>query len=298
MVSIRSIKYRCNINPELPNGQNSYEFEDAHRKIKKMLPKLLKSLLADPRSEGIDLDSPQATRLHRELIRSKPFLRRLYAHYYRRFERADRAAPEGIRLEIGSGGGFLGELVDGLVTMDVRRGAQVDMVASALEMPFGDDTVGAVFMLNVLHHLSDAGAFFEEAQRVLTPGGRCVMIEPFVSPLSRVIYTRLHHEPFDPDMENWKLEGRGAMSTANDALPWIVFVRDRLKFEQRFPDLEIVGVEPHTISLYLLSGGLSYRGIAPAALFPFVARAEEMLGPARRLLASMMTVELKKKTMG
>ncbi len=262
-----------------------------------MLPKLLKSLLADPRSEGIDLDSPQATRLHHELIRRKPFLRRLYAAYYRRFELADRAAPEGIRLEIGSGGGFLGESVDGLVTMDVRPGAQVDMVASALEMPLGDGSVGAVFMLNVLHHLTDVEAFFEEAQRVLTPGGRCIMIEPFVSPLSRVIYTRLHHEPFDPDMESWKLEGTGAMSTANDALPWIVFVRDRHKFERRFPELEITGVEPHTILLYLLSGGLSYRGIAPAALFPLLARAEEMPGGVRRMLASMMTVELKKKTM-
>ena len=262
-----------------------------------MIPKLLKSLLADPRSEGIDLDSSQATRLHREIIRCKPFLRRLYTHYYRRFERADRAAPEGIRLEIGSGGGFLEDLVDGLVTMDVRPGAQVDMVASALEMPFCDGAVGAVFMLNVLHHLTDVEAFFEEAQRVLTPGGRCIMIEPFVSPLSRVIYTRLHHEPFDPDMEGWKLEGCGAMSTANDALPWMVFVRDRHQFERRFPDLEIVEVEPHTVLLYLLSGGLSYRGIAPAALFPLVARAEEMLGPARRLLASMMTIELKKKTM-
>ena len=263
-----------------------------------MLKKLLKFLLADPRCEGIDLDSPEATRLHHELIGRKPFLRRLYAHYYRRFECADKDAPEGIRLEIGSGGGFLGELVDGLVTMDVRPGAKVDMVASALEMPFSDGSVGAVFMLNVLHHLGDVGAFFKEVQRVLTPGGRCVMIEPFVSPLSRVIYTRLHHEPFDPGQENWKLEGEGAMSTANDALPWMVFMRDRLEFSSRFPDLEIVEVEPHTILLYLLSGGLSYRGIAPVALFPMVARVEEMLGPARRLLASMMTVELKKKTMG
>jgi SAM-dependent methyltransferase len=255
----------------------------------------LKRLAKEPLARGLDLESAEATAMHARLIGEKAFLRKLYERYYAEFARADRGAKAGVRVEIGSGGGFLERIVPGLVRIDVRPGADVDVVASALALPFAARSVGAVFMLNVLHHLPDAAEFFAELERVLAPGGRVVMIEPYVSPVSGVVYRFAHHEPFDPKQAGWRIDGSGAMTAANDALPWIVFERDRKRFEAEFPCLEIVRIAPHTISLYALSGGLSYRSLAPGFLFPAIAAAEDLLCrlPAARALASMMTVEIR-----
>jgi len=260
-----------------------------------MFRSMLKLFWEEPSTLGLDMDSAEAVRAQRALIMGKPFLRRLYESYYKDFEKVDRRSPvSGIRLEIGSGGGFLCDKISELIRLDVRYGAHVNLMASALELPFAGASVGAIFMLNVLHHLKDPERFFKEAVRVLKPGGRVVMIEPFVSPVSRVIYTWLHHEPFDPDQEGWKLVGDGAMLTANDALPWIIFERDRHVFEGLFKNLEIVRVEPHTVLMYLASGGLSYRAMLPEWAFTPLSFAESYLGSLRRQLSSMMTIELVK----
>jgi len=258
---------------------------------------LLRNLLMHPRARGVDLESAEATAVHAELIRGKPFLRALYHRFYDDFVRAHEAAPPGARLEVGAGGGFLDELIPGLLTVDLRPGARVSLVASALELPLGAGSTGAIFMLNVLHHLPDPGRFFEEAVRVLAPGGRIVLTEPFVSPLSRLIFKSLHHEPFEPGQRGWQTPVEGPLAGANGAVPWMIFVRDRGEFEERFPALEVRRVKPHTVSLYLLSGGVSMRSLAPELALGPLAAAEELLPDSlKRRLCTLMTVELVKRS--
>jgi SAM-dependent methyltransferase len=252
----------------------------------------LRGALLHPSVRGLDLDSPEATRVHGELIRSKPLLRRLYRSYYAEFLRAGGSSLSGVRLEIGSGGGFLKDLDPRVVTVDIRPGAEVDAVASALELPIAPGSVGAIYALNVLHHLPDLERFFREAVRVLAPGGRAVLIEPYVSPFSRLVYGHLHHEPFDPESRGWTLEPEGPMTAANGALPWIALVRDRDRFDATFPELEVVRITPHTVLSYLVSGGVSMRSLLPGAAFAPLRAAERLLGPALPRLATMMTVEL------
>ena len=91
----------------------------------------------------------------------------------------------------------IGRSADGILSLDVRPGADVDIAGSALALPFRSESVSAVLMLNVLHHLPDPAAFFSECERVLKPGGRVCLIEPYVSPLSRQLVRPLHHEPWD-----------------------------------------------------------------------------------------------------
>jgi SAM-dependent methyltransferase len=260
------------------------------------MKKIIRQLLEEPSTSGLDLNSAEATKAQRELIEKKAFLKKLYQQYYDEFKKADKLSPQnGIRVELGSGGGFLHKQISGLKRIDLRPAAHVDIIASALELPFKDESVGAIFMLNVLHHLQNPKIFFKEASRVLVKNGRIVMIEPYVSPLSKLIYTYLHHEPFDPAQKEWILQGKGAMTSANDAMPWIIFERDRELFESQFKQLNILRVEPHTIMLYLLSGGLSYRAIMPGFAFKPLAYAEKSLGPLKKRLASMMTVEIIKQ---
>ena len=237
----------------------------------------------------VDLDDPAVTELHRRIIERKPFLRRLYVDTYRELERwLPQRRPRRI-IELGSGGGFIKQVIPDAVTSDVLDVAGLDLRFSALDMPFENESVDAFCMIDVLHHLPDARRFLAEADRCLRRGGRLVMIEPANTAWSRFVYQRFHHEAFDPE-GSWSPQGRGPLSTANGAIPWIVFVRDRREFDRAFPHLEVIHLRPHTPVRYLLSGGLSMRQLAPSFAYAAVKGLEAALRPLDAFLGMFYTV--------
>ena len=255
----------------------------------------LRGVLAHPWARGLDLDSADATAVHARLISQKPFLRRLYLRYYDDYEATvARAAPGGVVLEVGAGAGFYQQVRPSVISIDLRPGAEVDVVGSALALPLRNESASAILLLNVLHHLADPVLFFRECERVLKQGGRVCLIEPYAGPLSRRLIRPLHHEPWDEAGE-WTLPPSGPLTGANMALPSIIFLRDRERYRAEFPHLPIDRLRLHTIVMYLLSGGVSMRSFAPGALFTPVLALEGLMAPAGSLLASMMTVELVKR---
>ena len=240
------------------------------------------------------LDDPAATERHGRIIRSKPFLRRLYRDFYRALARELPAARAGRTLvELGSGAGFIKEVIPEAITSDVRALAGVDEQFSALEMPFEAGCVDAFLMINVFHHVPDAAAFLREMSRGLARTGRIVMIEPAATPFARFIWRRFHHEPFDR-AGGWSFESAGPMSSANGALPWIVFQRDRARFEREFPQLALRRVHRHTPLAYLLSGGFTLRQLVPSISYRPVRLLERVLAPGAGLLGMFQTIALEK----
>jgi len=227
---------------------------------------MLKRLLAHPLTRGLDLDDPRTTALRLSIIRSKPFLRELYVEWYR--EICD-AMPEDDApiLELGSGAGFLGEFLPGLITSDVFRIPDISLVLDGRALPLRAASLRGIVMTEVLHHIPDAELFLSEAARCVRPGGVIAMIEPWVTTWSRFVWGHLHHEPFLPDRESWTLPPSGPLSGANGALPWIIFERDRERFGQRFPEWEIRSIRINLPLRYLLSGGVSMRSLMPGWSF-------------------------------
>ncbi len=231
----------------------------------------LLELLRLPETRDIeDIDHPATTLLHRRIIRSKPFLRKLYTDFYKELRKAIPDYENKLIVELGSG---------------------------ALEMPFESSSIDAIVMLDVFHHLPDPKAFFTEAVRCLKPTGKVVMIEPANTLWSRFIYMHFHHELFDPGA-GWTLDTTGPLSGGNGAMPWIVFCRDRKRYEQEFPGLRIVGIRRHTPLRYLLSGGFTLRQLVPSAGYQFFRLLEMVLSPANAFLAMFQTIELEKVTPG
>lgn len=226
-----------------------------------------------------DLDSPEATRAHAAVIARKPFLRRIYLDWYHHILSAVPDGPGGL-LEVGSGGGFLKKVAPDVITSDVQALEELDRVLDGRTLPFADGELRAVVMTNVLHHMQDVAGFLGECSRCLRPGGVVSMIEPWSTPWSRPIYRHLHHEPFAPDA-GWTLSGGGPLSDANQALPWIVFERDRQRFVQAFPRLAVTRIEPMMPLAYLLSGGLSAPSVLPGAAYGVVRRLDRWLLPSK-----------------
>src|SRR5262245_48669630 len=227
---------------------------------------MLKALLAYPLTRGLDIDDPRTTHLRRQIIEEKKFLRRIYQEWYRAIV---TGLPEGqgAVLELGAGGGFLGDIMSDVITSELFYTPNVRAVLDGLRLPFAASSLRGIVMTNVLHHMSQPRLFFSEAIRCVRPGGVLIMIEPWVTRWSRFVYSRLHHEPFDPDAASWELPSGGPLSTANDALPWIIFVRDRVKFKQEFPEWNIELIRPMMHFRYLVSGGLSMRALSPGSSF-------------------------------
>ncbi|HYX24549.1 MAG TPA: hypothetical protein VFC23_10395 [Thermoanaerobaculia bacterium] len=121
------------------------------------------------------------------------------------------------------------------------------------------------------------------------------MVEPWVTPWARWVYTRLHHEPFAPDAPEWEGPGGGPLTGANGALPWILFSRDRERFEREHPEWRLRRIEPLMPFRYLVSGGISLRSLMPAWTFPLWRGLERALHPLRHRLAMFALVVLERQ---
>ncbi len=241
------------------------------------------SFLRHPLTRDLDLNDPRSTVFRKHIIREKRFLRRVYQEWYQ-WIAGELTGTGGPVLEIGSGGGFLKEYVPGLITSEVFHISGVDIVLDGCVLPFERASLGAIVMVDVFHHLPDVRAFLGEAQRCLKPGGKVTMVEPWITPWSRVIYRHVHHEPLDQHAVQWAFLRTGPLSGANIALPWIVFHRDRQKFERLFAGLAIEKIVVEMPFRYLLSGGVSLRSLMPGILYGFWACLEQWLSPLNRAI--------------
>jgi SAM-dependent methyltransferase len=237
---------------------------------------LLHRLLAHPLTASLDLDDPATTELRKQIICSKPFLKAIYDEWYGMLAAA-LPPIEGQVLELGSGAGYAACFLPNLITSEIIPCAGVRLALDARRLPLAAQSLRAIVMTNVLHHVPDVGSFFAEAFRCLRPGGRILMIEPWVTPWSRIIYRHFHHEPFVTDSTDWSFASTGPLSGSNMAIPWIVFARDREMFVSRHPSLQIERIEPFLPFRYLVSGGVGMRSLMPGFTHAAWALAERML---------------------
>ncbi len=220
-------------------------------------------------SDGrLGLDDPATTTHRADLLRRRAYLQQLYRHWYALLI-AELPAVTGRVLELGSGGGFLKDLLPEVITSDVLPIPTVERVLDARDLPFGDASLRSIVGTNVLHHIPEIERFFDEASRVLVRGGRLIFIEPWPTSWSLLIYRHFHHEPFDP-AAGWEIPPGGPLTAANGALPWIMFERDRDLFHARFPRLKVI--QPRRIMpfSYLACGGIGRALTLPKAMFALI----------------------------
>ncbi len=205
---------------------------------------------------------------HAQRIRANRFLYAIYLDVYGRLlaevprERFPRL------LEIGSGAGFLREVAPHVITSDCVAGPGIDRVVDAcrLEASFAPAALDAIVAFDVFHHLPDVEGFLRGAARVLRPGGRIALVEPWFTPLGQWFYRLLHHEPSVLDPDDWTLRGEGRLGGANSRLPTSVFGDGLERLRRVVPELRVVKRAPCHKWLYLLSGGLRFNTHVPRAV--------------------------------
>ncbi len=177
------------------------------------------------------------------------------------------------------------------MTSEILLAPGVDLIADACVLPFADGSLDAIAMTDVFHHIPDVSRFLVEANRCLRVGGILVMLEPWRTPWSEWVYSRLHPEPFEP-LAGWQIPSTGPLSGANGALPWIVFKRDEARFARLFPRWRVTRIAPLMPFAYLFSGGVSMRSLAPAWLYRSVRAVESRLRQDRWAMFALIELEL------
>jgi len=263
-----------------------------------MLKNILQSLFVHPLVRKIDLDSPETTVLRRQIIQGKSFLKKFYHECYLSIAQSLPNHINGPVVELGSGAGFLKEYIPNLFTSEIIKIQDVDLILDGTNLPFSTDALKGIVMIDVLHHMPNVASFFSDAAACIKPGGVIIIIEPWSTLWSRFVYRHLHHEPFELGVKDWKLPAGGPLSQANSALPWIIFERDRKKFDKEFPQFQVKEIMLNFPFCYILSGGVSLRSMIPGNMYNVIRKIENLSLPWMNSLAMFAKIILERKAAG
>jgi SAM-dependent methyltransferase len=262
--------------------------------------KKLRTWLQEPRLIGVDPDSEKMLEIHSKVLYEKPMMRDVFSEFYDACIRLDEkyfSDSKAKRVEIGAGVSFFKKKYPDIISTDIKKAENLDMVVDAQNMPFEQNSVRAIYGINCFHHFPNPDLFFNELDRVLVKGCGCILIDPYYGTIAKRFYKKIFDtETFDMTQKEWVNESLGFMNGANQALSYIVFIRDKKKFEERYPNLEIIVQKPlNNYMRYVLSGGLNFRQILPSFFSPVIKFFEFIFMPFNFVFALHHIIVIRKK---
>jgi SAM-dependent methyltransferase len=211
---------------------------------------------------------------HRRLWKEKAVLPRVYGVWFD--ELLDTIGPRRRVLEIGAGPGLLSAYAKEAdpsrlwIATDILETPWNALVVDGGRLPVKSGSIDAVAAFDLIHHLADPRAFFEEAARVLAPGGRMVVVEPWVTPFSYPIYRFLHEEGCTLGLDPWDpfgvAKGGSKAAFTGDAAVVSRLVRTTPSETWRALGFGAPQVRLLNGFAYLLSGGFQPYSLLPQGL--------------------------------
>jgi SAM-dependent methyltransferase len=226
---------------------------------------------------------------HYHIWQQKPVLREIYHDYY---QRICAVATTGLTLEVGGGSGNLKEYLPEVITTDIVTTPWLDISCDAQTLPFRTASFSNIVGMDVLHHIERPIRFLREAQRLLKPGGRLILLEPAITPISWIFYNFFHEEPVilkdDPLADGPLTPGRKPFD-ANQAIPSLLVGKYRQELAQKVSQLSLKNVEYLSLWAYPLSGGFKRWCLVPRSWLRSLLVIEKSL---ERLLGRVMGFRL------
>lgn len=221
-----------------------------------------------------------------EVWRSKALLRDVYYQMYNRLVPWIDDSIPGSVVEIGAGIGNFGQFKRDVILTDQALFPWIDLCCDAYRLPIRAGTISNLVLVDVFHHLSAPAVFFDGAWSALAPGGRAIVLEPYISAISAVAYGLFHperigwraHTESTPSDRYYVAQGNATRLLFGD-LQWLVGWR-------------LVHREAFSAFAYLLTGGFSRPALYPRNFLPFFRSVDDSLSRFPRLFAARCLVVL------
>jgi SAM-dependent methyltransferase len=232
----------------------------------------------------------------RQIWAKKPQIRLVYRRWVNKIR---KFLVQGPLLEVGSGSGLLKDFLPQVILSEVFKLPWIDRVIDCMDMPLDENSFAGIICLDLLHHVSQPHTFLSEAARVLRPGGRIFLIEPYITPLSYFGYKLLHHEDI-----NFKEYHAGVDETGEKADPWqgnsalanLVFKRDLRRWSSLQPDLDIIHKEIFSLFDFQAAAGFKPYAFVPHWLFEHLVKVDDWISFLMPLVGFRIFVVLEKKS--
>ncbi len=134
----------------------------------------------------------------------------------------------------------------------------------AVRSGFEEDRFDFVIACNTLHHIAYPRQFFHEMARILKPGGVLLIQEIHTSFLGRLILRTFKHESYDERvsvfLESVVVNDPTDPWSANCSVPSLLF-KDHNRFEEFFPDFDVVHDKFAECLVFLNSGGVTAKTV-------------------------------------
>jgi SAM-dependent methyltransferase len=230
---------------------------------------------------------------HRQIWQSKAVLRHIYQdQIYAPI--IQNLAMGKQTLEIGSGPGFMAEIEPSVIRSDILASPWIDAVIDAHHLPIADNSLDNVIGVDVLHHFNYPIHVLREVSRVLRVGGRFILVEPWITPFSRFIYTYLHQEECNLEIEPWldlsQFDKAKNAFDGNAAIPYVLLSKGKNFVKESLPELRLQSLQPFSFITYLLSGGFKTFNLLPNFLYGPIYQVEKGTHPLWAKFASLRAV--------
>ena len=114
---------------------------------------------------------------------------------------------------------------------------------------------------------------------MLVRGGVLSMVEVTRAAFARFFFSSFHPEPYYDRSSESTFPAGHTMLDSDQALSWMVFVRDPRRFRKLVPQLHLERRRYLPWLSYLLSGGVNLRSFIPTPIAPALRAANAMVRP-------------------